>query len=325
MNILVTVIIPMYNAEKYICNCLDSVIKQLYKEIEIIIVNDGSTDNSASIVREFMLNDNRIKIIEKRNEGLVQARIDGIKISCGDYIFFIDSDDTVEEYAISKLVEKINESNADIIIGDIAILNNNGKDINILKNVKDPTLSYFDSLLLKRIIPSLCGRLIKRDLIKDVIIPKSFTIGEDVITNLEIAYKFNPKIAIVNETIYNYYQHEGSMINTINYKNATKRLDYIKYVIDKYNIININDVKRNRYCCGAIFLVDEFYSYLRDGGDLEIDNEFKKVVYDYVLNNTFVLHEIPYWKIAFVRTFRFNKFLAILLRKMLFYIRFLMK
>ena len=113
MKCLISVVVPVYNVEKYIDRCLNSIINQTYRKLEIIIVNDGSTDNSRKIIDKFSKMDSRIIVIDKNNGGLSEARNVGINAATGDYITFIDSDDFVSydyiEYLYS-LIEKYNPS-----------------------------------------------------------------------------------------------------------------------------------------------------------------------------------------------------------------------
>src|SRR5690606_18531829 len=96
-NPLISIVVPVYNSEKYLPECIESILNQNYANIELIIVNDGSTDNSLSIAEKFSENDSRIKILSQRNSGVSAARNLGISIAQGDYIGFVDSDDTVHE------------------------------------------------------------------------------------------------------------------------------------------------------------------------------------------------------------------------------------
>ena len=115
----VSVIIPVYNTEKYLKKCLNSIINQTLKDIEIIIVNDGSTDNSLNICNEFVKKDERIKLINKENEGLSAARNTGLKLATGEYIGFVDSDDWLSLDFYEKLYENASQNDADIAYGDI--------------------------------------------------------------------------------------------------------------------------------------------------------------------------------------------------------------
>ncbi len=112
----VSVIIPVYNTEKYLRQCLDSVINQTLTDIEIICVNDGSTDNSTNILNEYANNDSRIIVLSQKNSGAAIARNNGINNAIGDYLYFIDSDDYVDTTFLEKMYSKSLKYNADICL-----------------------------------------------------------------------------------------------------------------------------------------------------------------------------------------------------------------
>ena len=114
---LVSVIIPVYNAHNSIAKTLQSVINQTYTNLEIVVVNDGSTDESLDIIKTYAVEDPRIVVFDKQNEGLVQARKSGIDIATGKYIQYLDSDDIMHEDAITRLVNKAEETQADMVRG----------------------------------------------------------------------------------------------------------------------------------------------------------------------------------------------------------------
>ena len=118
MENLISVIVPVYNVEKYLDKCINSLINQSYNNLEIILIDDGSTDNCGEICDKYALKDNRIKVIHKKNEGLSAARNLGISISKGDYIIFIDSDDWVDKEILLKLLNLIKKYNSDIAVCD---------------------------------------------------------------------------------------------------------------------------------------------------------------------------------------------------------------
>ena len=113
----VSVIVPVYNSELYLGRCLDSVIKQTYRDLQIILVDDGSPDNSSEIAECWMKKDSRIKVYHKKNGGLSDARNVGIDKSKGDYISFVDSDDTLEDNFLEEAFSLINGNDLDLVIG----------------------------------------------------------------------------------------------------------------------------------------------------------------------------------------------------------------
>ena len=118
-KLLISVIIPVYNVEIYIKKCIDSVLNQTFQNFEIILIDDGSTDNSGRICNEYVLKDNRIKVIHQNNAGLSAARNKGIDVSSGNYICFLDSDDWYSNNALEEFINLVINYNADISIIDI--------------------------------------------------------------------------------------------------------------------------------------------------------------------------------------------------------------
>lgn len=139
-NSLISVIIPIYNVQDYLRRCLDSIINQSYKNLEIILVNDGSLDNCGTICDEYEKVDERIKVIHKKNGGLSDARNAGLEIATGDYIGFVDSDDYITEDMYEFLLHNMEEENADISVCGYAIVNDRGivsKNLSAQKYVYD--------------------------------------------------------------------------------------------------------------------------------------------------------------------------------------------
>ena len=122
MKYLVSIIVPMYNSEKYIVRCIDSLLEQSYENIEIIVVDDGSSDNSVEIIKKY--NDNRINIYQKRNEGVSATRNLGIEKSNGDFLLFVDSDDYVSKDIVKVMLDKVNSENSMILCNNKEIWGN---------------------------------------------------------------------------------------------------------------------------------------------------------------------------------------------------------
>ncbi|MBQ7240902.1 MAG: glycosyltransferase family 2 protein [Bacilli bacterium] len=214
-NDLISIIIPCYNSEKYLARCLDSVIKQNYKNIEIIIVNDGSSDSSLDIIKSYK--DSRIIIVDKKNEGSWQARIDGIKKSTGKYISFVDSDDVVSKSFIKNLYSSIIKN-----VSDISICGFDRISLNNDKVLSKEMISFIDSIKLfddinqvPLINTSNWNKLYKRELFNDVFDYKvSSRTCEDLILNM-FAYFNTCKISFVSNVLYHYYVNDNSIMNTL--------------------------------------------------------------------------------------------------------------
>lgn len=176
----ISVIVPVYNVEKYLKQCLDSIVNQTYKNLEIIIVNDGTKDNSMKIVEEY-LQDKRIKVINKENGGLSSARNIGIKEATGDYISFIDSDDYISLNMYEDLVKNINGE--DIIIFNYSRLDDKTKKIVKNKYIKNNKMIILDkklNYLYSRIELVCWNKIYKATFIKEKKINFLEIVNEDV-------------------------------------------------------------------------------------------------------------------------------------------------
>ena len=228
MEELISIIIPIYNVEKYIINCIESVIRQTYKNIEIILVNDGSIDNCGKICDEYLMKDDRIKVIHKKNGGLSEARNYGIEAASGKYITFIDSDDYVEKKYIESLYQAIKINNVKISQCNINKVNNKSDIIEKLgyinRNVrsgKEMIEDIYNGHWGENIVA--WNKMYSIDLFENIRYPVG-KIHEDEYTTYKFLY-YTDKVAIVDEYLYNYRQNEDSIIGR---KYNIKRLDILE-------------------------------------------------------------------------------------------------
>lgn len=216
----VSIIIPVYNAEKYLYKCIHSVINQTYKDIEIIIINDGSTDSSLLICRKFEKNDSRIRIINKKNEGVSKARNIGIDYAKGKYIAFIDADDYIEKNMIENMFNRITKENADMILCNYTNVNNEEKKLikynlkqvvtgceNINNNIIIPLIERDKNEKKHKIegFRSPWGKLFNKDIIDKFKLRfnEKMSIGEDFIFNLQ--FMSHSHALTFDEASYYYY------------------------------------------------------------------------------------------------------------------------
>ena len=207
-NFLISVIVPVYNVEKYLRRCLDSIINQTYEHLQIICVNDGSTDNSLIILEEYAARDSRINIISQENQGLSEARNRGLRCARGEYISFIDSDDWIDGYYYESMVIKIYDYNADIVFACMKSMNKNKIWIN--KNKNQVVDKFHEKVRLFR-NGSVCDKLIRKRLFEEYDI--SFIKGryfEDNIVLLQLAF-FSKKLATDDAVSYNYFFNPHSI------------------------------------------------------------------------------------------------------------------
>ena len=214
-NDLISIVIPCYNSEKFISKCLDSVIRQDYSNIEIVVVNDGSTDSSLDIIKSY--DDKRIIIVDKKNEGSWQARIDGIKKTSGSYITFVDSDDIVTETFISELYQNIIDNNSDISICGFDRISSSSNKVLANEMISfNKTIELIDDInQIPLINTSNWNKLYKKELFKDVLEYKvKSRTCEDLILNM-FAYFNAQKISFIPKVLYHYYVNDNSIINSL--------------------------------------------------------------------------------------------------------------
>ncbi len=240
----VSVIVPVYNIQDYIGKCLDSIICQTYSMIEIIVIDDGSSDNSGVICDKYKEKDNRIKVIHKRNGGLSSARNVGIQNSSGEILVFVDGDDWIDDKYIETLITVMKERNADIVccasrivFGDNTV---EGSEVGDVKEYSPE--AAIESLCYNReMICAVWGKMYKRELFDDIRFPVGKTF-EDMAVAHKLFDKAN-KIAYVDYFGHYYYQRRGSILNSGYNDNKLDRIyiseDILKFVKERYpNIIN---------------------------------------------------------------------------------------
>jgi glycosyltransferase involved in cell wall biosynthesis len=231
MSHLISVIVPVYNVELYLDKCITSLLRQTYNNLEIILVNDGSTDNSLEICEKYQLSDNRIFIINKKNGGLSSARNAGINIAKGTYLSFVDSDDWVEEDFIDTLYNQLEKYNADISqCGSIQeVIQDNGISRNaIIRSEEVIIMTGIEALInlqdRKTYLDNVVAwnKLYKRELFESLRYPEGMN-HEDIAIIHELLYSART-IAVNRSTLYHYIQRTNSITSS---KFNIKKLDTI--------------------------------------------------------------------------------------------------
>lgn len=228
-SVAVSVIVPIYNSESYLSRCLNSLMNQSLKNVEFILVNDGSTDNSNTIIKKYMQQDSRFSLIEQKNLGVGTARNNGIKKAKGDYISFVDSDDYIELQMLEDMYLTALSKDLDIIVSRYQKVNSNNQIIQ-----QGPDYSNFDKesmfkSLLTMSIPSVCwNALYKRSLFKqsDCLFPSKNIYNEDTATLYKLFYYAN-SIEFTNSIYYNWHYVPNSKTNSIS----------LKHIDDMYRIV----------------------------------------------------------------------------------------
>lgn len=215
---LISVIIPVYNVEKYLDTCVESVVGQTYKNLEIILVDDGSTDNCPAMCDTWASRDPRVKVIHKQNGGLSSARNAGLKTARGDFVGFVDSDDVVSADMYEKLFSVLIKNNADIAQCGYFIFSDYSQifAFNSNKSASERVFnshSAVKSLITDGMISVICcSKLYKKKAIKSVFFEEG-VINEDVLWTYQVLAK-SDTIAATSEKLYGYFQREGSIMNS---------------------------------------------------------------------------------------------------------------
>lgn len=280
----ISIIVPVYNAEAYIKDTIISVQKQTYTNWELILVIDGSPDNSAKICKELALNDSRIKVYEQKNSGVNRARFNGLKQSTSDFVTFLDSDDLLPIYSIETMLYEINKG-YDIVKGIVSInkelfSNNCEKDIHRIDLTKQ---EFLKKIFLGDLDPYICGSCFRKSLFDENIFllceNNVISIGEDWIINLYIGKKIQ-KACIINKNTYIYRENPNGVMNTsiMSQSYSLKINNIINSIID-YNTIEWNYLKelRSAMQVKCLFIWERGYSHKEY-------NEVKKFIHKYGIN-----------------------------------------
>lgn len=310
----ISVIVPVYNVENYLDKCLNSLVNQTLKDIEIIVVNDGAKDNSQKIIDEYAGKYNNIKSYIKENGGLSSARNYGLKMATSDFIAFVDSDDYVDYTMYEKMYNKMISDDFDIVVCDLYMKYPN-KQIYTSSNIKNDLMNKAeikDAIL--NIYPVAWNKLYKKDLFKDLHFKEKVWF-EDVEILHRMFPRFN-KIGVVKDPLYYYVQRDGAITSKVN----LKIYDYI----DNFNGIIEYHKKNNTYneykdvleYCYVRYIYATFMKRV-----LELDyNEYKKAL-DFAVKSVSKNFKNYKRNILFYKSFKglyliaFNKFNAILLYK----------
>lgn len=279
---LISIIVPVYNVENYLERCLQSLINQTYKNIEIVCVNDGSTDNSLNILNDFQKKDSRIKIISQENQGLSEARNVGIKNSSGKYIGFVDSDDWVDLDYYEKLYNALIDSKSDFACANTKFFDN-GK-ISYIKFQQNHIFSELDKKIDNYKNGSVWDKLYKKSLFLDNDI--KFIKGryfEDNIVLLQLSY-YSKKVVTINSVSYYYFNNNNSITREINYEKELKRQQDMYYMCEVIlNYFYNKNISKKVIKSIKKFLFRAFASVLLDKNSIYYNKTKKLFGFKYII------------------------------------------
>ena len=282
MDPLISIIIPVYNVKPYLKKCVDSVITQTYKNLEIIIVDDGSTDGSGALCDEIGKQEKRIKIYHKENGGLSSARNYGIDRANGEYLGFIDSDDYIEKDMYETLLRLVLKDNAEMSMCAMCDVFG-GKEYWKAKVAEEITVTNAEAIKMALIgdvvSVSAVNKLYKKDLFDDIRYPEGKTL-EDAFVIVDLLSKCN-KVAITSAQKY-YYIHRNESITTRKFDGNLDAIDAYKrnYRIIEKEFPNLLDVAKMRLCWAHFYVLDRVV--------MNDPNEYPNIredVIEYIKNN----------------------------------------
>lgn len=230
-NPLVSIIVPVYNAENYICECVDSILSQTYKNIEVLLINDGSKDNSDSLIKSHYGTEPRVIYINKHNEGVSKTRNFGIERANGVYLTFVDADDWIEKSFIDEAVVSLEKYNLDFVLGGTEKVYSNRSEKYVANTTKDILIykenigSFIarvlsngvvnDSELITCFTSGPVCKLFRKDIISEIRFDENLFLGEDTVFNLKILEQ-TCKIGVIPHIWYYYRMNENSVTKIYN-------------------------------------------------------------------------------------------------------------
>lgn len=251
----ISVIMPIYNCEKYLKRSIESVLKQTYKKLELILINDGSTDNSLKVCREYERKDDRVQVIDKENGGVSSSRNAGLEIATGEYVTFVDADDWIEPCMYEIMLKQFDNSNIDFVLCDYKEEHVNGESIEIHNHA---TGSFEKEYFLNRIyieaniVFNIWNSVFRQRVVSGLKFDNKIRLSEDNLFVLEVLVRCNRGI-MINECLYHYVQYEGSSYH----QNKITEISMSSLIADKKQLkILKTDCKDIYKCCRCMLIRD---------------------------------------------------------------------
>ncbi len=255
----ISIIVPVYNVEMYLERCVDSILWQTFKDFELILINDGSKDNSFQVMKKYEY-DKRVRLFNQNNMGPAKTRNKGIEKAVGKYIMFIDSDDYIDNDYVEKYYNASKKGDYDLVIGGYQKIT--GEKIEFKRQLKNEEFS-------KYIVTGPVSKLYKKSfLVKNKIEFLDTTASEDVYFNL-LAYSKNPTIKIIDDIGYYYVYNPNSLSNTL-HKGFKENVDILG-LMSEINYQGIKNVELNQY-----YIIRYLIWYLLYSGQTATSKEFMK-------------------------------------------------
>lgn len=212
-NIKVSVIVPVYNAERHLGKCVESILNQTLKEFELIIINDGSTDSSYELCKKYAVKDERIVLLDQKNSGVSVARNRGLDIAKGEYIYFIDADDYIEKNTLEILYNRAIASNSDIVVFGYKTISENSVYVEKVSDceytIQEFLAHYGDFIISSSILGAIWNKIYKRETINDIRFIEGIKHHEDLFFVQDVLRKCK-LVSMQGDLYYNYINNDGS-------------------------------------------------------------------------------------------------------------------
>lgn len=276
-NIFFSIVVPVYNVEKYLKQCVDSILNQTFTDFELILVDDGSSDDSPNICDEYKKKDDRIKVIHQKNSGQVVARKTGLVLAKGDYVQFVDSDDWLELNALEVVAKNIKENNADIVTFDAYFCYNYKKSkvgqsvkagVYNKKQLKEkiyPKMIYSGNFFYFGIYAAMWNKVFRRSLLfpNMINVDPRLKIGEDGVTTFATFLDAEKIVVLEGVHLYNYRDNNSSITRSYcanQFDNAKLLIETLRKINKQKNVYNL-DTQIDYYYMYNIYsiFVEEFY------------------------------------------------------------------
>lgn len=288
-----SIIVPVYNVEKYINKCIDSILNQTFWDFELLLIDDGSTDNSGKICDEYAKRDKRIVCVHKENGGVSAARNKGLDIAKGDYIGFVDGDDYIHKDMYKELIYHLEKDNADVSICSATLVFGNYN-----KSEANTGEVYFfcgkktcyENLLLNNFGFSICNKIFKRDLCESLRFDVEMKVAEDSYFNY-LALKHVNKVVKINKALYFYVkEREGSAMSSDFSDCHMQILEYYKLVYeDIKNEESMIDCWLASYMQGIIVLLNMIFQAYKNGKNTKKLNEYSLLIDEVIVNRSRII------------------------------------
>lgn len=267
---VVSIVIPVYNGEKFLPAAIESCLGQTYRDISIVIVDDGSIDNTNQIVTDYEKADPRVRYVFQENAGLVEARKTGVRFITSPFFIFLDADDVLERDTVERLVTEQKKGDYDIVFSNFFVENESGKQISKQMGTYKYGLTktgMINNILTKMVDPPIWGRLFRREVFLLSNVPPEMTIGEDAIAWFQIlASPEKLNISKIDNRVVHYIQRNSSMVNVKSDKKNHQRLLFLNWVARFFEEEYSYEFDKGAL---SVFISSDLYTYLRDGGDPE--------------------------------------------------------